>query len=233
MIRVCALADAINGRHQEMFLAYERSLCLAGIRYEFCIDGRPWLWKQKVEWELEMSLRHPKDHFVFTDAFDFLFVGTKEELDEAVLPYDLILTTDREDVNGCPWPKPGLKSDYDLIRKATSPWCFINGSGPAGTGEAIAKAIQFGFNSFPFPEWATDQMFWTQLYLRGYSCELDMDCSITQSLYNRKDNELGIVGDRFTNGITGKKPQFIHATGHSWPEIPKQLIPSLNWVKPK
>lgn len=95
MIRVCMYANRINGRYQENYLTYERSLIRAGIPFELTIDGRPFLWENRVKWQLETVLRHPEDHYVFTDVFDMLFVGVMEELREAVLPHDLIFTTDR------------------------------------------------------------------------------------------------------------------------------------------
>jgi len=231
MIRVCMYANRINGRYQENYLTYERSLIRAGIPFEVCIDGRPFKWENRVRWQQETVLKWPEDHYVFTDAFDVLFVGTKEELYEEVLSHELIFTTDRMNDDGDPWPRPDLKKYYDIRRKATSQWRYLNGSGPVGRGKEIAQAIKWGFDEFDFPENGTDQAFWTQVYLSGYG-DLDQECKISQALWNMKDGEFGVKDGRFLNLVTGSKPQFIHATGNMWGFIPLSLIPPTGAVKP-
>ena len=231
MIRVCMYANRINGRYQEHYLTYERSLIRAGIPFETYIDGRPFKWENRVRWQLEMVRRNPSDHFVFTDAYDVLFVGTKNELLDAVFPHLLMFTTDRMNDDGNPWPQPHIRKHYDERREATSPWRFLNGSGPVGHGYAIASAIEFGLGEWEFPENGTDQAFWTQVYLSGWG-DLDQDCNISQALWNMKDGEFGVKDGRFLNLITGSKPQFIHATGNMWPFIPLSLIPPTGAVSP-
>jgi len=231
MIRVCMYANRINGRYQEHYLTYERSLIRAGITFEMFIDGKKFLWENRVKWQFSLALAHPTDHFVFTDAYDVLFVGTKDELADSVMPHDLIFTSDRMNDDGDPWPRPRMRKFYDARRKAKSPWRFLNGSGPIGTGESIAKAIRAGQELSEFPENGTDQAFWTQVYLSGWG-ELDQDCKISQALWNMKDGEFGVKDGRFLNLVTGSKPQFIHATGNMWPFIPLSLIPPTGAVTP-
>lgn len=231
MIRVCMYANRINGKYQENYLAYERSLIRAGIPFEAYIDGRPFKWEYKVLWQLDTVKKNLNDHFVFTDAYDVLFVGTQKELADTITPYRLVFTTDRMNDEGNPWPRPHMKKYYDVHREAISPWRFLNGSGPVGHGHKIAAAIEFGMKAWTFPEEGTDQAFWTQVYLSGWG-ELDQNCTISQALWNMKDGEFGVKDGRFLNLVTGSKPQFIHATGNMWPFIPLELIPPTGAVSP-
>lgn len=222
-MKVCILANRINGKYQEQYLAYERSLMQADIPFETTIRGGKWTWLGKIKWELEMCEKYPNETLIFTDAFDYLFVGTKEGLGEIVSRQPLLFSCDRGEH---PWPTPALESAYDQRRKRLSPWCWVNGSGPAGKASEIAKAIRHGLQ-FPFPEGKhfTDQMFWHQVYLQGFG-ELDQMCEMTLTLYWSEEGDYTLTKDKkIVNNITGTSPQFIHASGRSWCWIPEELIP--------
>lgn len=227
MIRVCALTNGIAGRHQEMFLALERSLQRKNVPFYLFLESGEWKWKRKVQWELEETSKHPDDLFVFIDAWDVLFVGELDELEQVLLSSPMIFSCDAGRV---PWPEPYLVDDYDKRRKKLSPWCWVNGSGPAGRGSVIAEAAAFGLARYPWLPGETDQTFWTRVYLAGYG-ELDQMCNLTQALYDSSQPKpwvtphLGYKDGRIVNMLTLAKPQFIHATGHSWSVIPKELIP--------
>jgi hypothetical protein len=232
MLRVCAIANRIGGPEKEQLLALERSLARKGVPFIFQMESGPWLWKRKIEWELEWAKAYPRDLFVFIDAFDYLFLGELSELTEIVSAQPLLFSTDCGSV---PFPDKNMVPYYDHRRKRESKWCWLNGSGPAGTGEAIAEAIEFGLPRFPiippseqWPRGGTDQWWWTLVYLNGYGV-LDQQCRMTQTLYDM-DNDgfwgtrsLGYKDGRIHNLETGSKPQFIHANGHAWLMIPEEL----------
>lgn len=234
MIRVLTFVNRIHGRHQEMYLAYERSLLRKKVPFFVTIEAEPWRWERKVDWEHEMALKYKGDHLVFTDAFDFLFVGHYGELEAIVKKHDLLLSCDAGEK---PWPYAGYAPFYEKRRKKESPWCWVNGSGPAGKAEAIAEATADAWSKYSLGPFDTDQTFWTYQYLEGFG-ELDQRCELTQTLYDPQNpphfvtEALGHKDGRIINTITGSKPQFLHATGHSWWAIPKELIPPVEEYKP-
>jgi hypothetical protein len=136
-----------------------------------------------------------------------------------------------------PWPIPVLEPIYNRRRKKLSPWCFVNGSGPAGHGKAIIEALEWGINNVPLKEPPeTDQTFWTNVYLNGYG-DLDQMCEMTQAFWPVAEGDFGMKDGRLHNGdfgmkdgrlhnlTTGTRPQFLHASGHSWAAIPDELLP--------
>lgn len=222
MIRVCSLANRLNGPHLSNYLALERSLTKAKIPFYTHIEGRPWLWRRKIDWELELTSAHPTDLFVFIDTFDYLFVGDADELKSLLSRQPLLFSTDK---GVSPWPYVHYAKFYDLYRPRLSEWCWLNGSGPAGRGEAIADSIRYGQLHFELIERETDQVFWSNVYLDGFG-ELDQACELTQALYYAEKGDFGVHRGRFVNLRTGSRPQFIHASGRSWHMIPKALIPA-------
>jgi hypothetical protein len=228
MIRICTLANRLNGPNLSSYLALERSIIKAGLTLYTYIETTPWRWERKVDWELECVEAHPDDTFVFIDTFDFLFVGEKDELVSVLERQPLLFSTDGGVV---PWPYPHYADAYDKRRIATSSWRWVNGSGPAGKGSTIAEAIRYGKQHFELFDRETDQIFWSNVYLDGWG-DLDQDCKLTQALYHVEHDDLGIVSGRFKNLKTGSNPQFIHASAQSWFMIPSELIPSEEEVKP-
>ena len=234
MLRVCALANQIGGPNQEHLLALERSLARKDMSFFFFLESGPWVWERKIEWELELTETHPDDHFVFIDAFDVLFVGEKEETEAIVQSIPLLFPAD---CGVAPYPLERFAPLYEAIRPRLTPWCWLNGSGPAGLGSAIAEAAVWGLKNIKLiqpsprmPRGGTDQYFWSIVYLSEYG-ELDQQCRLTQVLYDTANPgewvtpHLGHKDGRVVNLLTGSRPQFIHATGNSWEVIPKGLIP--------
>ncbi len=228
MIRVCAIANRLNGPFLNNYLALERSLIKAKLPFYLHMEAQPWQWKRKVDWELELASAHPKDQFVFIDAFDYLFVGDPDELQALLDRQSLLFSTDADDI---PWPYSHYAKFYDKRRPRLSKWCWINGSGPAGSGEAISEAIRYGQLHYEWDERGTDQTFWSNVYLDGYG-ELDQACDLTQSLYHCTNVDLAVQDSRLFNLQTKSKPQFIHASGRSWHMIPEECIPAEEECKP-
>jgi hypothetical protein len=232
MIKVCALANRVGGPEKEQFLALERSLARKGVPFLFQMESGPWSWERKIRWELEVSKQHEDGLLVFIDAFDYLFLGELTELEQVVSEQPLLFSTDR---GATPFPDKRLAPHYDIRRKKESPWCYLNGSGPAGKGWAIAEAIEYGLPKFPiippskdWPRGGTDQLWWTMVYLNGFG-KLDQECRLTQALYDRDNapywvtTDLGYTNGRIYNTVTDTWPQFVHATGNSWIAIPEVL----------
>lgn len=103
---------------------------------------------------------------------------------------------------------------------------YLNGSGPVGKGLRIAEAIKDQLAHEPFYEPGTDQLFWQRYYLRGNGV-LDQHCTIATPLWGAEEGDLKFGRDGVINNITGKKTQFIHATGRTWAWIPEELKPNV------
>ncbi len=232
MLRVCALADQIDGPAHDHLIALERSLYRKEVPFFFTMENLAWNWNRKILWELETVQRNPGDTFVFIDALDFLFVGERAELESIAASNPLLFSCD---CGSAPFPNPSLAEFYDKRRLRMTPWAYLNGSGPTGSGTAIAEAINFGMEHFPpVKRLDTDQLFWSKVYLAGYG-ELDQQCELTQALYDmdQPDNcwitpNLGYKDGRVINLLTDSRPQFLHASGQSWNAIPPELIPGPN-----
>jgi hypothetical protein len=210
------------------FLDFENS-CLAVKMPLFAevVTSKKWICKDRVLWELDWCQRYPEDTFVFLDPWDTLCVGEPFEVEEILKDGKILFPADRY----C-WPIKEMKEKYDKVRKAISPWCYLNGAGPAGKGKQIAEAITWGLQKYKFVEPPhTDASFWTYVYLYGGFGSLDQRCRLTHQLYGAQEGELHIRKGRVMNSITGTYPQFIHASGHTWGEIPDELIPRRREVR--
>ena len=235
MIRVCALSNRLNGPDLNRYIALEKSLIRKDMRFFHYMESLPWRWLRTVEWELEVCRAHPKDHFIFIDTFDYLFVGERSEVASILLKQDMLFSCDAGDK---PYPATILPSFYDErqpYERDAPPWVpkhrWINGVGPSGKGEAICDAIRYGQTHFEIYDNETDQTFWTNVYLDGWGVA-DTTCELTQTLMHADEKDLWIKDGRYYNSDTGKYPQFIHASGRTWNHIPKELVPGPQVVTP-
>ena len=230
MTRVCFYcstftANQVVGR----MLMYMKSL-EGKIQCDMHIETGPFKWGNVIDFELRQARRYPDDTLIFTDAYDFLFVGDPDEVDEIASRQDLLLQT-----IPCCWPDASKASIYDSRNPGeTSRWKYVSGCGSIGKGHAIQGAIEYGLDRYPIADpiddgrhlWEqdTNDRFWTDLYLDGLG-KLDTKCEMTQNLYGAKPGELEIRNGRLHNLVTGSRPQFIHAAGGTWGRIPKELLP--------
>lgn len=166
---------------------------------------RPFSWQALLDWELAFASQHSKEPLVFVDAWDFIFQGTRDGLEEVVTAQPLLFHSEK----AC-WPHPEKAARYP---KTNSPWKYVNGTGPAGSGEAIADALTDGFKRFPLdgPE-DNDQRFWTDVYLSGAG-KLDTEVRLSLSLVQLDITEVCFETERVRNAYHNVYPQFIHANG--------------------
>ena len=217
MLRICNLMNRLGGN----YIDFENSCLAVNAPLFTYIKTGSWSWRDKVEWELELTLQHSEDYFIFTDSYDFLCVGDVSRMYEVVKEREILLPCDRL----ChPF---NLIKEYDNRRKAISPWQFVCGSGPAGQGKYISKAIEWGLQRYGWVgRGANDQSFWTFVYLYGGFGELDQQCKLSCHLYDAQEGDLRVNKDKtVTNMITGEDPQFLHAPKGTWAWIPPELIP--------
>jgi hypothetical protein len=193
--------------------------CEGKVDLEVTMHSGEWDWGVWLDWQMEKCADNPDTNLVFVDAYDTLFVGDADELDDIVSRKPLVHSSNKS----C-WPMPGREKWYP---KVPGPWKFLNSCGPAGTGSAIKTALSYGMSMFPYPmpdlSRDNDQRFWTDVYLSGYG-ELDWKCEIWQDLYMLRDDELATKDGRLLNQVHMTWPQFIHASAHTWHRIPKELL---------
>lgn len=225
MIRVCALSNRLNGPDLDRYISLEKSLTLKGMKFFHYMESLPWRWMRTVEWEMEVCRAHPKDHFIFVDTFDYLFVGERAIVASILLKQDLLFSCDAGEA---PYPSSHLAPFYE---KSPTKWRWINGVGPCGKGEAICDAIRYGQTHFEIHDNETDQVFWSNVYLDGFGVA-DNNCELTQTLFHASERDFGVCNGRFFNYSTRSYPQFIHAAGRTWNHIPKELIPGPETVTP-
>jgi hypothetical protein len=182
---------------------------------------RNFSWKVRSEFRMEYCKDHPDTPIVFVDAWDTLFLGTRDELRDVVGPEKRLLHAQ----STC-YPHPEKASRYP---EASSRWKYVNGGCIAGRGREILEAYEYGWKHFPILTDShtedDDQRFLTDVYLAGIG-KLDSDCRLNWCVYDLKPGELKITADlqrgtynshggRVINTVTGSTPLFIHMAGHS------------------
>jgi len=175
----------------------------------------PFSWKKLIQWELDMARSYPNALIAFCDSWDMLYFGSRKEFEDVVGAQPLLLHAEK----AC-WPHPEKAARYASF---SSPWKYVNGTGPAGLGSAIAEAIEYGMAHFPITDDSADvhdlskdndQRFFTDLYLSGYGA-LDTQCRLSQSLVQAANGDFAVKDGRLMNKITGSQPLFVHANGAS------------------
>jgi hypothetical protein len=220
VLRVLAYCD-VAGEHTPTF---ENSL-RGKIDYEIEIAGGDFTWTKRVEWELDMARKYEDEILIFTDAWDTLFLGGTDELEEKISDGYI-----RHCASKVCWPHPWKEK---LYHPNESPWRFCNGQGPSGLGASIAMAIEHGLKHYPIQDKPkkgreihnqdNDQRFWTDVYLDGFG-QIDYNCDIYQNLSRLEDGELAVIsGGRIKNMVTGGRPHFLCAAAGTWQYIPEEL----------
>lgn len=194
------------------------------IPYECHIVSGEFTWAKTVEWQLEMTKKYLEETLIFVDAYDTLFVGDVDRLEDLISREGLVYCADKH----C-WPDESRASQYPDMPK--SPWHYINGGVKVGYGHSIHNALQWGLGHSPIKPMVNgvdiyhqdnDQRLWTDIYLQGYGA-LDSQCEIFQNLSDIKDSDFRMKRGRFYNTVTETYPQFLHAASHTWRLIPKEL----------
>ena len=207
---IATAADCQKGYFEDL----KQQVISAGVDFMYQ-PITPFSWKKLVDWEYALAKTYPKALIAFCDAWDMLYFGSRKEFEDVVGAQPLLLHAEKL----C-WPHP---EKVALYPPHASPWRYVNGTGPAGTGAAIAEVIEYGMEHFPLVEGTkdvhdvtqdNDQRFFTDIYLAGYGT-LDTDCRLSQSLVQTANGEFAVKGGRLMNKVTGSRPLFVHANGAS------------------
>ena len=104
-----------------------------------------------------LSNCNPEDLLLFTDAWDVLVFGTKEEIIERYKKFNKSIVFNAEKF--C-WPDEARKSEYDTLSEE---FPFLNSGGYIGKVKDIAKFL----DNYNNEEDIDDQRFWTDRYMKN------------------------------------------------------------------
>lgn len=205
---IAVTADQIKGHFNLLKDKVERE----GITFLFEPMTKKFSWARLVEWELGVARRYPDEFIVFVDAWDFIMLGKRFELERIASGHKLLYHSETK----C-WPEPHKADYYPALQHPTS-FKYVNGTGPAGMGWYMQEALEYGIKYFPIRGHESsvfadnDQRFFTDLYLAGYG-DIDSGCDLSVSLNSIDSSKYEIVGDRIYVPETGSRPVFVHLNG--------------------
>lgn len=226
---IATAADSLKGYYPDL----RDQVVASGVDFLYQPLEKPFSWRKLIDWEYALASAYPDALIAFCDTWDMLYFGSRVEFEAVVGTQSLLFHTDRQ----C-WPHPEKAAIYPAT---SSPWCYVNGTGPAGKGSAIAEAIEWGMEHCPITDdyggvmdtsRDNDQRFFTDIYLGGLGA-LDTDCRLSQSLVRVGQGELAVRGGRLVNKITGSRPLFVHANGASAMLGQKELMDMLKDYRPE
>lgn len=207
-----AMAANKPGGYQPIFL---RQLREAGVPYmsEYLPN---FTWAKRLEWMKLIAQSRSSTHIVFTDAWDMLFFGTKEGLEEEA---DWMIEPILFGAEKNCFPTPGLAPLYPDY---PHPWKYLN----AGCFMVRREWLADFLAQFDLSGVKDDQEFWTHRFLYDNIGDLDYECRLVQNLFMWEKGEL-VGHTRPYNTITDTFPIFIHANGKSSlpPSVEMCLIP--------
>lgn len=226
---IATAADCTKGYYESL----KEQVVAAGVDFIYQ-PIKPFSWRKLIQWELAVARTYPKALIAFCDTWDMLYFGSRKEFEAIVGAQPLLFHAEKL----C-WPHHEKAVEYPYC---PTPWKYVNGTGPAGVGEKIAEAIEFGLAQFPIvgdagdlhttPPPDNDQRFYTDIYLSGFG-DLDTKCRLSQSLVDVKTGELSVQDGRLVNKVTGSKPLFVHANGATTMLGQKGLMDVLSSYRPE
>lgn len=144
------------------------------------------------------------EKLVFSDAFDVLFYGTKQEVIDKI-PVDYVLCAAERNC----YPDPSLVSRIT----GNTPWRFVNGGLTAGTPRSILDWVEkIEKHPFYYPVGLNQGFLNAVLAERNPLVHIDSTTELFYCLFG-ETNELEFVNGLPHNKICNTSPNFIHANG--------------------
>lgn len=206
------------------------------IDYEI-IPAKRWVlrggncWAERTR-DLHNWAKTQKGLIMFPDAWDHVFLGTRELMEEKIRSFESDLVWAAEKV--C-WPNEEKANEFPITGTA---YRFPNGGAMMGDAAIFADLFDpdripgFGqanydstscFHPKGNQTWM-DQVYFQDLYLKGWGV-LDYDCRLFQTLVDCKQGDFAREGNLIKNRHTGGTPLFWHANGKSkYPECLMELL---------
>ena len=151
-------------------------------------------------------------HVLWTDGFDTLVCGTRQDFDsryESLGEPPLILSAEKN----C-FPRAELAQQYPVPENG-SPWRYICAGGWMANIEYIIPKLDLMLND----PCIDDQEVWTRTFLAGSlpGAVIDSGCRIFQSFWGTGDDEVSVDGHRgLINSTMLSAPLVLHWNGGSW-----------------
>lgn len=145
------------------------------------------------------SCSNENEVILFTDSFDAIIPHTKNI---RVLPGVVLFSAELF----C-WPDPSIADQYPL---SPTPFRYLNSGGFIGTVKKLRRIL----DSATIKDTDDDQLFYTKAFLsKKYDIQLDVQCSIFQTL-NGAENFVRIDDNsRLLNTVTNTRPLILHGNG--------------------
>lgn len=174
--------------------------------------------KPRVLYGLIKSKTINTTHIIFTDAWDFIFCATPEEIMEAYQWFNSPIVISSE--KNC-FPAD-LKDDFDKLSPLT--YRYLNSGFICGETEAILACLEaMDLPSIPDDHFdgeknvhPNDQYEWMKIFVKQpVKIALDYKQILSQTLHGATIDEFDFSKDRIRNKITGAYPCTLHFNGGS------------------
>jgi hypothetical protein len=188
----------------------EKQLEKGGVPYDVVGMGEKHSWKARLLHYLHYAQTHQREKLFFVDAWDMLFCGDADELEEKFDLSDDYDTLTFSAEKNC-WPTEEFKRSFC----SNSPWKYLNAGGLCCWAGALSEFMESRNMDF-VADSVDDQWLWHRMHYywpRAEGIELDVFCEIFQSLYMLDENDLEFENGRFTNKRFNTKPLFLHGNG--------------------
>ena len=143
-------------------------------------------------------------NLVFSDAFDVLFYGTKEEV-LGKIPFDRVLLAAERNC----YPDPSLSSSIP----GKTPWRFANGGLACGTPESFLKWVEEIEKHPLYAPSGLNQRFYNLLLAMGFPLvSIDATTDLFYCLF-LEEGELDFQNGLPINKLCRTRPNFLHFNG--------------------
>ena len=177
-------------------------------------------WRTRALKTMDVAREHIDRVLIFVDAWDTLFLGSKEELMALRLDDGITLAASKV----C-WPDVDRYTDYNKKQafQTISAWRYVNSNPMAGLGRNIAEAMEWCWERWPIKGDSCDvktadgevcERFFTHAYLDSpFKIKVDTMCRLNQIWLCSTPGDLYLSGNRIYNCMTGSSPVFLHMNG--------------------
>ena len=202
---VCSYATERAGMLDE----YENSLAAAGIDFHLEIVSLPQgIGSVTARWKFEFMARMAEQfssyqRIIFTDAWDVMFIGGKEELLPKI-PEHVLVSAERN----C-WPEADLADQFS----DHTPWRFCNAGMISGHPHAITAWVPWALGTADLD--MLEQAWFNRRYADTPTpFVLDETTSLFYTVsFDREGGELQLKFEKPWNSVDDTHPQFFHFAG--------------------
>lgn len=141
-------------------------------------------------------------HFMFVDAYDVIIIGDNIEEKYKEFGEDAIVFSAEK----CCWPKPDLAKDYPIY---DIQWRYLNSGSYIAPIEKYLRLLDKNPPTYAMD----DQLYFTELFLKGEDILLDTHCKLFQSIAFEHDTDFKLTDTYLINRDTNTRPLVLHGNG--------------------